>query len=528
MHGLTTTTSNRQIRVVDVHGSTVVPPTLINCYSALSIPAYKRAMSFLADNLASFPRSVRRDGAKPPAGHALDRMLKRRPNGYQSPFTFWRTLFFHAAHTGNGYARIERQTDGDGRPLIGSRAAALHNLRPEDVRPFRYLPDPSDDHPIPAPIQFYAHLPTKTVLAGPDVLHLQSLGHDGQAAMDPVDLHEGALQRAATLERYQTQYLSKGTLLKGAIEIPADMTEDQMAQMRAVLRRFRGADGEDDMLILTNGGKLNNSTTSAQDAQLVQQAAHSTKQIAQMTGVPPSFLYELSEEKYRNTVEQDGQNVVRYTFRPWIEMAEDELTLKLLTDAEQEQGLTIHINPDALLRGDTKTQVDTVTATVNAGLASKNEGRENLGLPRDPDPESDKLKTLGDTAPAAAAAAPLKQNATARPAAEAFAALAPVLAAACARVDTKTAKAFDTHGRKTGQELTIWANLFSAEQERYAGDALRPVSEALAALGAPGLDVPRIAGRYAAGIRRRAATGEPVALADLANSPADVKDHAAD
>lgn len=383
-----TTPSGQSIRVVDVIGGpagrVAVPPTLINCYSALSIPAYKRAITFLADNLASFPRGVRQDGAKPAAAHPLDGMLKRRPNGYQSPFVFWRTLFFHVAHTANGYARIER--DGTFRPI------ALHNLLPEDVCPFRVQRDDSN-----SPAQFYVHRPTKTVLPGADVVHLQALSYDGQCGIDPICLHERTFQRAATLEKYQVQFLQNGSIVRGAIEVPVSMTEDQIADVRATLRRFRGSDGEDDVLILTDGAKLNNATLTPQQSQLVEQTAASTKAISQLTGVPPEFLYELSEAKYNTSVEQAGQNVVRYTFRTWIEMAEDELTLKLLTGAEQEQGLTVHINPDALLRGDTKTQVDTVATSVNAGLRSRNEGREVLGLPRDADPESDKLKTLGDT-----------------------------------------------------------------------------------------------------------------------------------
>ncbi len=381
------TTGQTKIQVVDVTGGHAVPLTLLNCYSVLSIPAYKRAVTFLAENLASFGRSVRKDGAKLDVAHPLDKLLNRRPNGYQNALIFWRTLFFHAAHTGNGYARIDREG-------ITARPAALHNLLPEDVTPFRWEPEEGA-----SPLQFYYHRTTKSAIVGADVLHLQCLSHDGMSAMDPVALHDRAFQRAATIEKFQVQYLKNGTVVRGAVEIPGAMTPEQRQEIRAVLRTYRGGENDDDVMILSDGAKLSNAGVSAQQSQLVEQGAASTKAIAQITGVPPAFLYELSEEKYRNTVEQDGQNVVRYTFRPWIEMVEAELTSKLLTDAEQDGGLTIHINPNALLRGDTKTQVDTVVAAVNGGVRTRNEGRELLGLPPDSDPDSDKLKTLGDATP---------------------------------------------------------------------------------------------------------------------------------
>ena len=500
MHSMTT---GQSIRVVDVHGSTTaLPLTLINSYSSLSVPAYKRAICFLADNLASFPRSVRRDGSKQGIDHPLNRLLKRRPNRYQTAVQFWRTLYFHAAHTGNGYARIQREG-----PTF--RPAALHLMLPEDVLPFRY-----DDGT--GPEQFYYHRPTKTVLAGDDVLHIQAgLSYDGMSSMDPVSLHEQTFQRATTLERFQVQFLRKGTIIRGAVEIPGAMTPEQRAEIKAVLRTYRGADADDDVLVLSDGAKLTNATTSPEQSQLVQQGAATTKQIAQITGVPPEFLFELSEAKYNASVEQQGQNVVRYTFRPWIIMAEAEMTAKLLSEAEQEAGFSIGINPDALLRGDTKTQVDSVLATVKGGIRTRNEGRALLELPPDPDPESDKLHALGETN--VAPADPPRQNAASRAKVDVFAALAPVIAAACKRVDTKTDKAFENAAKKTGQDRTVWSNVFAEEQRKYAHDALKPIAEAIEALGGDPIDVEQVSDRYAAAIRKRAATGEARTLKAVAN-----------
>jgi HK97 family phage portal protein len=177
------------------------------------------------------------------------------------------------------------------------------------------------------------------------------------------------------------------------------MTDEQMAQMRAVLRSFRASDGEDDVLILTAGAELNNSTLTPRQTQLVEQTAASTKAIAQITGVPPEMLYELTEAKYNASIEQQGSFVVRFTFRPWITLAESELTLKLLTDAEQDAGYTIALNPDALLRGSTKEQMDVVATGRKAGIYTGNESREYLGLAKSDDPDADKLKTSGDTVP---------------------------------------------------------------------------------------------------------------------------------
>src|SRR5690606_33893279 len=107
--------------------------------------------------------------------------------------------------------------------------------------------------------QWYWHRATKSIHTAADIIHLPGLSHDGMTGMDPVSLHAGTFQRASTLEKYQVQYLSRGTLMRGSVEIQGALTDEQMAQFRSVLRRFKGPDGEDDILILTEGAKLNNS-----------------------------------------------------------------------------------------------------------------------------------------------------------------------------------------------------------------------------------------------------------------------------
>lgn len=377
----------------------VIRPITVNAYGALTLPAFWRATSFIADNLASFPRTVRRDGAKASdvddAPHPLSRLIgrRRKPNAARSGFVFWRTLFFHAAHSGNGYARIRRGP--------ANRATAMFNVAPHDVYSVTFTREGASE-----PEQWYL-LNGRDVVPAADMIHIQGISYDGTAGMDPIRTHSDTISRGLTIDRYVTKYLQKGTNIRGSIEYPSGVSDERLAQVRALLStHFYGPNADRDILQLTDGAKFNNATQLPKDGQIVEQAAYTTKQIAQITGVPPEYLFELSEAKYNTSVEQAGINVVRYLFRPWIEQIEDELTSKLLTADEIDDGLSIALNPEALLRGDTKTQTDTIVAKANAGLISKNEGRDYLGLPPSDNPEDDKLHTLGSTtAPATASAA---------------------------------------------------------------------------------------------------------------------------
>lgn len=482
-----------------------VPSSVINPYSALSVPPYFRAMSFIADNMGSFPRSVHKDGSKDENNHPVERFLKRRPNQFQTAFNHWRTWYFHAANTGNGYSRIKRATDGAIR--------GLYNLNPEDVTPFRFTPD---DGPAEDGQQWYYFAPTKSVFASSDILHLPGLGYDGMVGYDPVSLMSDTFQRAKTLTRYQTKFLQKGSFIRGSIEMPPGLTDEQQQQIVDTAKKYRGdnlgADG--DVLVLSGGAKLENKTISPVQSQLIEQAQFTTKEIAQITGVDPQFLYEYSEAKYNGDPEQRGQDIVRFFLRSsWLENAEDELTAKLLTEYEQEQGYSIKINPDALLRGSTEAQSKVLAQDVGAGIRTKNEAREKLDLPRDENPESDQLLTPHAVASAPVAASADQTNATAEPV-DTFAVLKPILADAIERIETRTRKVF-AETKKDGQERIAWGNVFAEQQAGYVRSHLTPIAEAAATLAGVSIDVGRVANQYSDLIKRMAAGSEAGSLSAI-------------
>ena len=374
------------ITVFDAQSRSAVPATPINFYSALSVPAYYRAVTFLSDNLASLPRSVTQDGTKPPTPHPLDKLLNRRPNGYQNSTMLWRTLFFHAAHYQNGYVRIERD------PLT-LRPVALHTLMSEGVLPFRY-----DDGQGGGPVQYFKDLKTGTIYLGDDVIHLAACSYDGMRGIDGTALHTGTLQQAATLDKFTTKYLMTGTNIRGSIEFQGELTKEKADQVRQQLReQFQGIDAQDDVILLGDA-TLKNATTSPQQSQLVEMMAMSTKKIAQVVGVPPEFLFDKSETKYTG-IEEAGQNVVRYTLRPWIEQIEDECSRKLLTDEEQDAGYRVYLDTNALTRGDRTAEVGNATKLKLAGIYTANDALKELGEPDSKDPEASRLKASGDTAP---------------------------------------------------------------------------------------------------------------------------------
>jgi HK97 family phage portal protein len=476
----------------------VVPPTLINSYSTLSIPYYKRAVYFLTENLASFGRSVFLGKAE--VDHPVDKLMKR-PNGYQNSMQFFSTLFFHYAHYDSGFAEIKRDEFFN--------TVSLHNLMPDDIRRVRFSDEQGDIQ------QFYYQVSKQRFIPAANVIDLATIAYDGLNPYDPASLHEDSFQRAKTVVRYQNTYLQKGTFVRGWIGIPGEASDETKAQVQSEVRKFAGMDGNDpkDLMTLTGGATLNNATLTPQAAQLYEQEKQAAKAIGQIKNVPPPFLFEYEEAKYNELVEQMGEYVVRYVFRPIIECIESEMSFKLFTTEEQVQGYRVNINPNALLRGSTAEQEKIVIESVKGGIRKVNEGRELIGLPPDSDPKSDQLNILGDTRPVATDQATKQPTETpqtnaSQPSPDAFAAIKPLLGAECGRVEARSQIAFDAAQKKTDQERVIWGNVFAEQQAGMIRQNFGAVATTLQTLTDKTLDVDVLATRYSDSIKRQAAGGE--------------------
>jgi HK97 family phage portal protein len=478
----------------------VLPNALVNSYSVLTIPSYWRAMNYIASNMASFPRSIQNNNVD--INHPVTSLLTIKPNSYQTSFDFWRSLFFHRSHTGNGYAEIVR--DSQFRPV------ELHQHFPELVWPFRWI---DDDGNIST--WYYVGGRNCHVVAYADMIHLMGLSYDGLKGLNPITLLTETFERARHVDRFITRYLVKGGVIRGTINIDKALSPEKQTEIERTIRtKFSGSNADNDVLILSDGATFTNNGLSNEQSQTIQLSSLSTKQIAQITGVPPVMMFDLSEGKYNAAVEQQQQAVVRDLFRPLIEADESELSAKLMAPAELAKGLRIHIDPNALIRGDTATESNVTIAQKAAGIITPNEARNVLGYAPDTDPNADKLATLGGTnnpPPVTDPSTPAVDRKEDEPQKQSrklpdLTAFAALFADASARVSSKTSKALETASKRHGgdrEALTRWGNVFAEDQKRYATDSVAPIFATLAAMGHPVTDgaAQAVGERYAAGVR---------------------------
>jgi HK97 family phage portal protein len=483
---------------------------------ALTVPAFLSGLRFLSENLAGFPRFIyqKTQGVRQrDHSHPLDFLLNDEPNPQQDAITFW-SAFYADAILGNGYALIDFQ---DGKP------AGLYHLPSERVMPVRldgkvwYGVKAGDDDKL-------------TPVPADEILHVQGFG-DGVKGYSIVDLMKKSLRLSQSAEDYAGGFFERGT---GAFSIQnenASLTPEQLADMKGQVANLYGGVGNAHRpLVLHKGWKATQSSSTAEAAQLLQTRQFSILEVARILRCEPFVLYDYSESHYANL---DSMNValVTYTFLPWCLKTEQQINKKLFSKAERQRGYFAGTNTDSLLRGDPTTQNELAGKRLLAGLTTIDEERALLDFPPLPDGLGSKPRVAANTiqlgqqpapaahppvslppvpalvqAPPAIEQAPAKQaTAEPKPTLEQF---APMVKDAAGRVHRKTGMATANAQKKFDNSTgwIPWANAFSDEQAKYAGEAIAPILESFAAV--TGIDLEhnhhgeRIGQKYGAQLRR--------------------------
>lgn len=505
------------------------PNAVVNEYAAMAIPAFYSGVRFIVETMASLPKAVylERDNSRvEQRNHAVTRILQRAINPIQIPFVFWETLFHHAVVWGNAYGYVKRDA--------GLNPQALYNLSPEQVTPFLYTKDGSDEPSKWFWVRGAGRAGEGQVVSAADMIHIPGLGFDGLCGYPVVYLLSETLEASRNAAKYGRKYLKKGTQVRGSIEVPGSMTQQQIEGLQDRLRRQHSGldDSSLDTLILTNGAKMSNNTVPPEQSQLLQTMNFSVTDVCRVLRIPPHVVYQLDRATWAN-IEYLGIEVVKYSLGAWITKGEQATTMATLSTKEQDAGLRVRMSVDYLEQGDTKTLSETTLAKVNGGIITPNEGRRVLGQPPDPDPLSDKLRipvnvaNAGATKPVDPAPAntlpppdpaPKKRKKSARDRdgqAELFKKLRPLLDEAAGRVDHKAELAFENRRGKPAAEQIPWLNVFADQQKQYATYALTPAAVAIAATTGRTVDVEKISVRYANALRASRSTGVTPTLKQL-------------
>ncbi|WP_288935075.1 phage portal protein [uncultured Sphingomonas sp.] len=312
---------------------------------AMRNSTFFRATNLIASSVGMLPTTLMRrlpnGDTEEAIDHPLRRVLKLKPNGYQTPLEFKTQMQTNVLLDGNAYARIARG--------VGGKVVGLIPMKRGSCQPL--LNDAGE-------LTFRYNAPGgQQMLSARDVFHFRSMiTLDGLRGISLLDVAAQAIGVAVQAERAAGRLFGQGVMAGGALEVPTALSDTAYERLRESLEeRYASAENAGKWMILEEGTKASQLGGDAKDTQHLETRARQAEEISRFTGVPRPLLM-FDETSWGSGVEMLGQFFVTYCLLAWFVAWEQAIERTL--DDKDLGVLYVKFNDGALLRGSLKDQAD--------------------------------------------------------------------------------------------------------------------------------------------------------------------------
>lgn len=343
--------------------------------------AVLRCVSLICGTVGMLPISLIEAGPEKRVAseHPVHRLLKRKPNPWQTPLEFKRQMELAKQRHGDAYARVVWSA---GRPI---------HLIPMDTLAVRA--ELGDDWKMV--YRYNSKKRGEVVLKQEEVFHLRDLSIDGVTGLSRMKLADRAIRLALDAERAASRIFETGNMAGGAIEVPSALSDQAYARMRESLDNdYAGAAAAQRWMLLEENAKANKFGSTAQEAQHVENRNAQVGEVARLFGVPRPLLF-MDDTSWGSGIEQLGIFFLQYTMLEHFTNWEQAIERTLLHGHELEK-YQAKFNVRALMRGTLKDQADFFAKALGAGGTApwhtQNEVRGLLDYPESDQPGTNELR----------------------------------------------------------------------------------------------------------------------------------------
>lgn len=352
----------------------------VNDDTALQISSAFACARRTAETMASLPIqffSIKRDASgkildkQLNTSHPLYRLLRWKPNRYQTRSEFFETLYYQLTFRGNAYSLIERDSTGQIislLPLMTSQVETVLN------------PDGSIVHKYTANARTY-------IYTSENIWHLKLFGN-GIIGLSPLDQARNSLGISLGAEESVNRIANSGFKQGGVLQIDKVLSPDQRKKLKENFNDITNGK-EEALRVLEAGMKFTPTSMLPKDVQLLESRKFQLEDICRFFDVPPVLIHDMSS----STVWGSGiTEIVRGWYKlglaPYREKIKDSIQTQLLKIEEREV-IEPDFDIDELLRGSEKERYEGYSVAIRSGVMTPNECRSQEGLP--PDKAGNKL-----------------------------------------------------------------------------------------------------------------------------------------
>lgn len=348
--------------------------------SELREVTYYTCMKILSETMGKLPIKVYEwQGSKGKVRADPDdtsKLLNERPNPHMTPSIFFATVENNRNHYGNGYVWIQRRISRYGSENVGLWIMQSNCVTPiydnkgifagEGKIYYQYT-DPLDG-------EMY-------VFPEMDVLHFKtSMTLDGLTGIPVRDMLGDVVEGASQSQQYMSNLYKGGMTASMALQYSGEIDESRIKLLQKKYDKYlSGPKNAGKIVPVPAGMQLQPLNYKLTDAQFFELKKYTALQIAGAFGVKPNQINDYEKSSYANSEMQQLSFLVDTMLFP-LKQYEEELT-KLYIGTDK----SCKFNEKAILRTDSKTQMEILAQGVQNGMRKVNEARELLDLPRDPD-----------------------------------------------------------------------------------------------------------------------------------------------
>lgn len=310
-------------------------------------------------------------------------VLVNRPNKFMTPTTFWGTVELNRNHYGNAYILMRKEVVKNGRYAIGEELKDLW------IMPSNHVEILIDDKGIfnQQGEIYYQYSDEYSgniyIYKSDDVMHVKTFftynGIKGKSVKEVLDdTIDGALES----QNFMNNLYREGLSASMVMQYSSDFSDEKIEKVRAKYGKFlTGSKNAGKVVPIPIGLQLQPiNTRSLVDAQFFELRKYTALQIAGAMGIKPNQINNYEKSSYANSETQQLAFLVD-TMLYILKQYEEEINYKVLSYRERKQGYLYKFNEKAILRTDSKTQIENLTKGVNNGIYTPNEARGYLDLP---------------------------------------------------------------------------------------------------------------------------------------------------
>jgi HK97 family phage portal protein len=344
--------------------------------AVLSEATYFACLKILSEAIGKMPLKLLRyndkNGVVTMRKHYLYKILHDRPNPYMTATSFWSTVEYNRNHWGNAYVWIQ----GAGKNL------KLWILPSENVEVWyddaKALADQPDIYYL------YSAGDKLYKFGSEEILHFKSSNSmDGIVGISVQDQLKSTIGGSIKSQKMVNKMYESGFTAKAVLNYTGSLSDANVETLVQNIESYAKGDlkneGVDNIIPIPLGFSLTPLNVKLADNQFIEVKQYTSGQIAAAFGIKPYQYNDLTKSSYASAEAQQLSFYVD-TLLYIIKQYEEELSYKLLTPTEVDQGLHFKFNVAVILRADLATQIETLSKGVANFIYTPNEARAMLDL----------------------------------------------------------------------------------------------------------------------------------------------------